>query len=553
MQPFRLQDSQTPGLWNDSGTLERLRDSGTTPGLWDPGTLGPRDSGATPGLWGDPGTLGRPRDSGTPGLWDPGTLGRPRDSGATPGLWDPGTLGPRDSGATPGLWGDPGTLGRPRDSGTPGLWGDPGTLGPRDPATLGRSISDPTMKTGGSWTAALKELLIFRVRHIGLTVAHRTLGSWDGAELDTMHGWSARQYQDRITQLKKWIIRGQRIGDLFVTKSRLLALDCSFIQEKIVTGLLSVNRDILTLLKSECEQQMWQLDTELTEAIGVLQEQSTGLAAFASYSSRLEQYNRLMPDLQQRLDYMLSLILVVRLQFQHHSTYQDTEEEQMIDLWNTFLQQCKEASEFTSIQRAMAIDGLEHSFGLLAAQVRTINSTVTSGPFLDPQQNGNTILQQLQELRVKFWSLADSLKELSTSRNIIRGESFDLSFLTMAETNINSRRELWNLFYTASQSIKDWKKTPFSQFNLKQALEEISEWLSMLDQLRGTLPADDAILRTTEQLVLEIKRFLPLLEILRRPEMQQRHWKAIFTGVVCSYGAAYLKEVRYHASVLIAQ
>ncbi|XP_067889058.1 dynein heavy chain domain-containing protein 1 [Heterodontus francisci] len=346
---------------------------------------------------------------------------------------------------------------------------------------------------------AMKELILFRGRHIWLSATYRMLRTWGLGELDKLRGWSPLQYQDHILQLKKWLRRAKRINRLFVTKNKLLALDCSIIEEEMVPALMSMKLDILNLLRMECEQGMGELITDLTKAIKQLQEKPTGDVAFAAYLSKLEQYNRRTPDFQERMDYTFSLIQVVRLQFRQYSLYEDNEEEQVEYLWNTFLQECKEATEFTTIQRDGIINRLDHNFKLLTAEVQMINSIITSGPFVDPSQNGVAILQQIQELRAKFWSLAESLQEINQSRKAIKGESFNLSFLTMTETNINSRRELWNLFYTALLDIQQWKNVLFNKLDLKQVVLVVDKWLSMLDQLRGSLPADDQILLAVEQ------------------------------------------------------
>uniref|UniRef100_UPI00398EF62F dynein heavy chain domain-containing protein 1 n=1 Tax=Pristiophorus japonicus TaxID=55135 RepID=UPI00398EF62F len=376
---------------------------------------------------------------------------------------------------------------------------------------------------------AMKDIILFRARHIWLLSTRQMVSVRDWSELNKMHSWSPRKFRDRLTLLKTWLRRARQIGHLFVAKNRVLALDCSAIQEEIVPAVLSMRLDILSVLKFECEHNMWAIITELTEAIDQLQEKPTEVVAFASYFSKSELYNHMASIFQQGLDHTLSLIQIVRQQFEQHSSYEEREEEQVEYLWNTFQQDCNAATEFTRIQRENVINTLEHSFKVLTAEVRTMNSIITSGPYLDPSQNRATIIQQIQELKTRFLSVATSLRELSESRNTIKGKPANLAFLTLAETNINSRWEVWNLYYSALEEIKEWKTTPFSQFDVKLVVEVVDEWLSRVGHLKESLPADDPIVAATEQLVLEFQRCLLPLVDLRHPEMQQRHWKAIFT------------------------
>ncbi|XP_038674896.1 dynein heavy chain domain-containing protein 1-like [Scyliorhinus canicula] len=377
--------------------------------------------------------------------------------------------------------------------------------------------------------AAAKEIIMFRTRHLWLSEANQMVNMWSLDEMEKLRGWKPQQYQNHILQLKKWLGRLKGMDRLFVTRNQTLVLDCIAIQEKMVPLLKSMKLDVLSFLKLECENRSRELITDLTEAIKQMQEKPTGYVAFAFYLSKLELYNRTTPDLQQRMDYAISLIQIVRLQFLQHSSFGDKEEEQAEYLWNTFLEMCKEALEFTVIHKDSIIDNLEHIFRLLASEVQIIDSTLISEPFLDPLQNGTVILQLLFQLRIKCISLTSSLEELSQSRSTIKGEPFDLSFLAVTEKNINSRQETWNLFYSISQDYKDWKNTLYKMLDLNEVDVMLDQWLSMLEQLRRSVPADDRILLAIEQMLLQLQEVLPILKNLRSPGMEERHWKAIFT------------------------
>ncbi|XP_072332032.1 dynein heavy chain domain-containing protein 1-like [Scyliorhinus torazame] len=377
--------------------------------------------------------------------------------------------------------------------------------------------------------AAVKEIIMFRTRHLWLVEAYQMVHMWSLDELEKLRGWKPQQYQNRIMQLKKWLGRLKGMARLFVTRNRILVLDCLAIQDRMVPLLKSIKLDILSFLKLECENRTRELITDLTEAIKQMQQKPTEYVAFAFYLSKLELYNRTTPDLQQRMDYAISLTQIVRLQFLQHSSFGDKEEEQIEYLWNTFLKMCKEALEFTVIHKDSIIDNLEHKFRLLASEVQIINSTLISEPFLDPLQNGIVILQLLFQLKIKCMSLTGSLQELSQSRHTIKGEPFDLSFLAVTEKNINSRHELWNFFYSISQDYKDWKKTLCKMLDLNEVDVMLGQWLSMLAQVRRSVPADDRIVLAIEQMLMKLQEFLPILKKLRHPAMEERHWKAIFT------------------------
>ncbi|XP_051882448.1 dynein heavy chain domain-containing protein 1 [Pristis pectinata] len=379
--------------------------------------------------------------------------------------------------------------------------------------------------------AAVKELLLFRSRNIWLLEVHQVIRAWDEAAVDEMHSWRPEQFQEHISRLRKWEGRVKRIHRSWVCRNQLLELDCSYIQQEMVPALVSMLQQVLGVLKTKVEQQLLQLTTDLTTAIKYLLEKPTETITFGTYTSRLDNYNGNTTDYRQQLDYILALVQIVRVEFQHHASYQDKEEEQVEYLWNTFLQECREASEFIRSQRDSALDTLEQKRQLLDAQMQSINSNVSSASFRDPSRNAAATLQLLQEMREQIQSVARGLQELSQTQNAITGQPLDLSFVSKVEANVNSRRELWNLFYTASQEVKDWRKTLLTQFDLQQVQSELDGWLSIAERLRASVPADDKILLAFDEVVSEFKLFLPILADMSLPEMKERHWKSIFTEI----------------------
>ncbi|GCC21412.1 hypothetical protein chiPu_0019882, partial [Chiloscyllium punctatum] len=334
--------------------------------------------------------------------------------------------------------------------------------------------------------AALKDIILFRTHHIWLTTTYQMLCTWSADELEKLRDWKLQQYQVNLMQLRKWLRRMRGFEPLYVTRNRVLALDCSIIHEKMMPSLKSMQLDILSFSRKECEQRTEKLISDLSTAIKELQDKPIEDVAFALYSSKIEH------------------------------------------LWGTFLREFKEASEFTIMQRDSIIDNLEQRFRLLSSEVHLINVNITSGPFLDPSQNAVIILQQLLDMRIKFWALNEALGQLSKSRNILKGEPFDLAFLTLTEKNITFRQALWNLFFSSSQEIKDWKKTMYEKLDLNQVMNMLDQWFLTLDQLRKSLPPDDEILHIIEETLLQFKNVLPILMELHCPEIQERHWKAIF-------------------------
>ncbi|XP_062910989.1 dynein heavy chain domain-containing protein 1 [Mobula hypostoma] len=376
---------------------------------------------------------------------------------------------------------------------------------------------------------SLKETLKFRICKIWLLETLQAIREWDMTAVEQMYSWRPEQFQELIARLRRWEGRARRVGPMLVCKNHLLVLDCTCVQHEMVPALVSMLQQILQVLKDKVDCLLSQLTTDLSTAIVCLQEKPDDTITFGSFISTLDNYNRTTPDYRRQLDYVLGLVQIVRVEFQHHTSYQDKEEEQVEYLWNTFLQVCREASEFVRGRRDSALDNVEQRQQLLTAQAQSINCAVNAASFQEPRQNPAATLRQLQEMQWQLHSLAQDLQQLSHTQKAIKGQPLDLSFVSKLEITVNTRRELWDLFYTASQEVKDWRKTLLSQFKLQQVRTELDGWVSIAERLRASVPSDDSILLAFDEVVSEFKRFLPVLADMSQPEIKERHWKSIFT------------------------
>ncbi|XP_069748391.1 dynein heavy chain domain-containing protein 1 isoform X2 [Narcine bancroftii] len=377
--------------------------------------------------------------------------------------------------------------------------------------------------------AALKETLLFRIRHLWLLETHQLIRAWGPAGVEEMRRWKADQFQERITLLRKWQERGQSISQLHICTNRLLVFDCSFIHLEMVPALQSMQLQMLQVLKEVTEEQLTALTKDLTMVIQHLKEKPADVAAFGSYIDVFDTCSERNQTYRQTLDQVHALLKIIRSHFQHHALYQEKEEEQVEYLWNTFLQMCREASEYIRSQHDSVLDSLEQERLLFTAQVLFINSKVGSASFCDPSQNALATLHQLQQLRDEFLTMAQRLQELSQTNHVIKGKPLNLSFLKMTETNIACRRELWNLFFTASEEVKQWRKMQLSQIDLQAMSDKLDRWISIAQRVRASVPADDKVLLSFDEAVSELKQFLPVLVNMCQPEMKARHWLAIFT------------------------
>ncbi|XP_078514868.1 dynein heavy chain domain-containing protein 1 isoform X2 [Lissotriton helveticus] len=375
---------------------------------------------------------------------------------------------------------------------------------------------------------SLRDIQEFCLNHAWLTEIHIFVHSWSHAQKEAMHGWASRQYEEHINQLQVWIRRVKNVRKSFLTQNRLLSVICSCINDDIVTLLVSITEDILSLLTSECRHRTTLILEELGNVVKVLETINTDIPTVSQCARKVEKYKTLIPDLQQKIDYIRSLSEVIRMHYRQLTTEEESLENTMLDTWETFQRLLKEASEFISSKLPIIESNLKQSFLAFRSEMLSLIVTSTTGHFLDPSQSVPAVLKELGDLQKKLQSLISTLNSLSYSRLTLKGKPFDLSFISPGEKRVTFRQEIWKLFQRVTEQLNTWKSLPFSKFHPEGARQKLAAWQRALLSMQESLPAGDPVFHACKQLVLDFGHYLPVLEMLASPVLKQKHWNAIY-------------------------
>ncbi|KAJ1121057.1 hypothetical protein NDU88_009185 [Pleurodeles waltl] len=377
-------------------------------------------------------------------------------------------------------------------------------------------------------THSLRDIQEFCLSHAWLTEIHIFAHSWSPAQREAMQGWTSRQYEERITQVLAWIRRVKNVRASFITHNRMLSVICSCISDDIVPLLVSITKDILSLLSSECRHRTKHILEELGQVVKVLEIINTDIPTVSRCARKVDKYKALIPDLQQKIDYIRSLSEVIRIHYRQLTTEEESLENTMLDTWETFQRLLKEASEFISSKLPIIESNLEQSFLAFQSELEHLIVTATTGHFLDPSQSAPAVLNELSDLQKKLQSLISTLHSLSRSRLTLKGEPFDLSFISPGEKRVTSRLEVWKLFRRVTEQLNTWKNLPFAKFHPEGAQQKLEGWQKALASMEESLPAKDPVFHACRQLAQDFRQYLPVLERLASPVLKQKHWKAIY-------------------------
>ncbi|KAK6485788.1 dynein heavy chain domain-containing protein 1-like [Huso huso] len=383
--------------------------------------------------------------------------------------------------------------------------------------------------------AALREVQEFCESHCWLAEIHQFICLWSPDSLDAMQGWRANQYDDRIMQIKAWTEKLMTVEQSFTTSNKLFTVDCSVLQEEIVRMLDSIDTDILRFLTSGVEQRAESWILELKRAIESLSITTSDIEAFGHYTNMVEHYQNMAADLHQQLEYVRSLHERIRMNYRQLSGGEEAMEEQMLDLWDSFVPLLRVAAETVSSQLPSMVAFLDATFNTLSQELQDVVFLATSGKFLDTSQSSAGMLGELRAMSRQFHSLAGQLYGLTRTKQSLKGKPLDVSFIPSAGRKLDTRKAVWELLHISKQKINDWKQLPFHKFNVAHALEKVNEGLLMATQLSLSLPVDDGVLRQTRDLIESFSQYLPLLGKLSSPVFKQKHWRILFRGMELVY------------------
>ncbi|KAG6921755.1 dynein heavy chain domain 1 [Chelydra serpentina] len=162
---------------------------------------------------------------------------------------------------------------------------------------------------------ALSETQEICKQHTWMTEIHSFAHGWSPKQLELMKGWPAGKYVQRVVQLRAWAKRVREVPSMVITCNRLLLVDCSSVQQEIVSLLDSIIKEILSLLLSETSQRSEILISQLGGVVQLYQSVSTDIFIIAKCSQKLEQYQSQMTELQERVEYVRALNEVIRQHF----------------------------------------------------------------------------------------------------------------------------------------------------------------------------------------------------------------------------------------------
>ncbi|XP_008121816.2 dynein heavy chain domain-containing protein 1 isoform X1 [Anolis carolinensis] len=384
--------------------------------------------------------------------------------------------------------------------------------------------------------AALGETQMLCQEYAWLGEIYLFVHSWGPDHLESMKGWPAEEYVNRVVKLRSWVARVQNVPHEVVTYNRLLLVDCCGIHQDILPLLDSINKDILSLLLSETTQRSEVFIAELTAVLQLYMTMGNNdILTIAKCSQKLEEYQGQMKELQAYVDYVRALNEVIQHCFRPLNSREESLENMLMDTWDAFVFQQREVSDFIVSRRLSIIAELNSSLLKALGELHEMLAMVTVGRFLDSAQNPRAMEEELQALLRHFQSTMLQVEDLRRSQRILTGDAMDVSFIAGKQSVIEIQARIWQLYRIISEQITEWKCLAFAKFSPSLAMEKTEEWQKEVISIERCLPSNHPVLQACLRKIANFQKYLPLLLKLGSHFLKLSCWKEIFAvmGVKC--------------------
>ncbi|XP_019384098.1 PREDICTED: LOW QUALITY PROTEIN: dynein heavy chain domain-containing protein 1, partial [Crocodylus porosus] len=359
--------------------------------------------------------------------------------------------------------------------------------------------------------AALDETRELCREHAWVAEVHAFVQGWSPAALEVMRGQPPSSYAEHVAQLRAWARRLQDVPPAVVTRNRLFLVDCSSLQQETAPLLACITAELQALALHEASLRSKVLITELSTVLKLYRSVGSDILTVAKCSHKLQQYQGQMGELQERVEYVRSLNDVIRHCFRPLAPDEESQENALLDMWEAFVFQQQEASDFITLRRLSIMDELEESLQRARRELHDLLAAATTGRFRDPASNARAAEQDLRGLLLCFQATAARLDELCHSQKTLTGtavpprrarapqpcgtrqtlgcasprlpgaaparraglpnervpapagDCMDQAFVATGQDLIEAHERLWRLFRTVTEQLAEWRCLAFAK------------------------------------------------------------------------------------------
>ncbi|KAM9818029.1 dynein heavy chain domain-containing protein 1 isoform 3-T7 [Syngnathus typhle] len=378
--------------------------------------------------------------------------------------------------------------------------------------------------------AAESEIQQMLTCYTWLLDVHVFINQWSQASLENMKGQPASLYCQLITKLRRWLEEIHAAPSFISTSNQLFIIHYTQMKEHLGQQLSLIENEVQEELVKQMKLCTGSLLKDLEEGLAALKTEPKDLHDLPKYVDVVWKSVNMLPEMQTRLEYSRTLQDGICLHYREMTIQELTLSQKMSDTWDCYYSHLKHADSTLRSRLPTAAAALDTMFPWMASDLRCLVSYATSGQFLDPRQNADKVVSELNYMNLRVEKATSNLELLSKTGEIFVENPVDLSDLTDIP-KLTARKELWELTALCRQSLHRWNKFLFTELALSQAQEQITQWQQQVAKLAIIIPADDAVLRETAETIDDLSCRLKILAGFRSPTIKPKHRTTFFRGI----------------------
>ena len=195
----------------------------------------------------------------------------------------------------------------------------------------------------------------------------------------------------------------------------------------------------------------------------------------------------------------------------------------------TFGSKRNEAEGFIESKMPEMTQSLDMNIAKLGDQLLTLQHSITSGMFVDPESDPAFVLEEFALIRSKLEQLEELSKTYSSYQELFHITAYDYKNLRETFEVFDLYCGLWKTIDEWGSKTTDWYHSDFCQLDVEQVSTDVQALYKSAAQANKKL--GNQVTKRFLDTCSEFKKTVPVILDLGNPAMKDRHWQQVFSAL----------------------
>ena len=160
-------------------------------------------------------------------------------------------------------------------------------------------------------------------------------------------------------------------------------------------------------------------------------------------------------------------------------------------------------------------------------QIDALDSEVLTKPEVAPSQ----AISELAKIKKKYDGMSKKIEEYRDYEQVLAADAAEIPELEAFDTRYEKRSQLWNNRANFTDQHKKWYLEPFEEQDAEAIVKQVQDYQTqnITAKMKLKKGEKDDVLAAFSQEVQEVVDHSDLIKALGCKDLEERHWKKIFT------------------------